>query len=113
MEIEIIETKYLCPVCQKDFKNTAEKNIHIKVKHKNSGSYIYKCKKCEKTFRNPFALSSHLKLKKCASHINNRALLDERRKLLKANNDLKRQMGIFRAAGVILKRELVTKGNST
>ena len=102
MEIEIIETNYLCPICKQNFKNSAEKNFHIRVKHWSKGSY--KCKNCEKTFKKPFALSKHLKLKNCENYTNNKKLVDERRKLIKANNDLKRQM-------VILKRELITKGN--
>ena len=108
MEIEIIETKHLCPICQKDFKNIAQKNFHMKKKHMNKGSY--KCKDCENKFLNPFALSNHLKFKKCVSHTNNKTLLNERRKLLKSNNELQRQIDKLKSAGVVLTKELITIG---
>ena len=57
MEIEIIETKHLCPICQKDFKNIAQKNFHMKKKHMNKGSY--KCKHCEKKFTQSEPLKAH------------------------------------------------------
>ena len=85
------------------------KNFHMKRKHNmNKGSY--KCKKCEKKFLNPFALSNHLKFKKCVSHTNNKTLLNERRKLLKSNNELQRQIDKLKSAGVVLTKGLITMG---
>ena len=88
--------------------NIAQKNFHMKRKHMNKGSY--KCKKCEKKFLNPFALSNHLKFKKCVSHTNNKTLLNERRKLLKSNNELQRQIDKLKSAGVVLTKGLITMG---